>query len=85
MKKSLCHDLHKQRTIGILDTEFNQNNKIVGKVAMDNALKLNKVANEQFADIQMAIISSLMKCCLTIIVTILSVYYSQYSGTHLYE
>ena len=35
--------------LGILDTEFNQMNKKIGKDGMDNALKLNKVAPEQFA------------------------------------
>ena len=49
MKKSQCFELEKQRTIGILDTEFNQTNKKIGKTAMDNALSLNKVAPEQFA------------------------------------
>ena len=49
MKKSMCYDVQKQRTIGILDTEFNQNNKKMGKTGMDNAISLGKVAAEQFA------------------------------------
>ena len=49
MKKSMCYDINKQRTLGILDTEFNQNNKRVGRDGMNNALKLNKIAKEQYA------------------------------------
>ena len=30
MKKHMCFDIKKQRTLGILDTEFNQNNKRIG-------------------------------------------------------
>ena len=49
MKKSHCYELKKQRTIGILDTEYNHNNKKIGKRGMDNAISLKKVAAEQFA------------------------------------
>ena len=49
MKKHLCFDVRKQRTLGILDTEFNQNNKRIGHDGMINATKLNKIAKEQFA------------------------------------
>ena len=49
MKKIACFDISKQRTIGILDTEFNQSNKRLGKDAMNQALAYNKVAHEQFA------------------------------------
>ena len=48
-EKSHCYELKKQRTIGILDTEYNQNNKKIGKRGIDNAISLNKVATEQFA------------------------------------
>ena len=47
--KKICFEAKKQRTLGILDTEFNQYNKIIGKDATGNALFLNKVALEQFA------------------------------------
>ena len=49
MKKSNCFDIKKQRTLGILDTEFNQSNKKIGKEGMDNAIILGKLAPEQFA------------------------------------
>jgi len=49
MKKPSCYELKKQRTLGILDTEFNQNNKRIGRDGMLNASKLGKIAKEQFA------------------------------------
>ena len=49
MKKAMCYDINKQRTLGILDTEFNQNNKRIGRDGMNNALRLKKIAKEQFA------------------------------------
>ena len=49
MKKHMCFDIKKQRTLGILDTEFNQNNKRIGQDGIKNATKLNKIAKEQFA------------------------------------
>ena len=49
MKKHMCFDIKKQRTIGILDTEFNQCNKRIGRDAMNHALKQKKIAKEQFA------------------------------------
>ena len=49
MKKSQCYDVEKQRTIGILDTEYNQSNKKIGYDAMNHALSLQKIAPEQFA------------------------------------
>ena len=39
----------KQHTLGILDSEFNQNNKRIGKDAIDNAFRLKKISQEQFA------------------------------------
>ena len=35
--------------MGILDTEFNQSNKKIGKEGMDNTINLGKLAPEQFA------------------------------------
>ena len=49
MKKHMCFDIKKQRTLGILDTEFNQNNKRIGFDGINNATILNKIAREQFA------------------------------------
>ena len=41
--------VNKQRTLGILDTEFNQSNKRIGRDGMHNAIHLDKIAKEQFA------------------------------------
>ena len=49
MKKEMCFDIKKQRTIGILDTEFNQANKLIGREAMIQAIDQGKIADEQFA------------------------------------
>ena len=49
MKKHMCFDIKKQRTLGILDTEFNQCNKRIGRDGMNLALQQNKIAKEQFA------------------------------------
>ena len=49
MKKAQCYEVSKLRTIGILDTEYNQMNKRVGHEGMNNAFKLKRVAKEQFA------------------------------------
>ena len=49
MKKQMCYDINKQRTIGILDTEFNQANKLVGQDAMNLAIDNGYIAEEQFA------------------------------------
>ena len=49
MKKTSCFDVGKQRTIGILDTEFNQSNKRLGRDAMTFALRDKSIAAEQFA------------------------------------
>ena len=32
----MCFELKKQRTLRILDSEFNKNNKHIGKYAIDN-------------------------------------------------
>ena len=40
------YDMKRQRTLGILDTELNQNNKRIGRGGMNNGLKLNKIAQE---------------------------------------
>ena len=49
MIKGVCYDVTKQRTIGILDTEFNQSNKRLGKDAMKLAIYYTKITKEQFA------------------------------------
>jgi len=49
MKKPNCYAVNKQRTLGILDTEFNQSNKRTGYNGMKNAVLLDKIAKEQFA------------------------------------
>ena len=49
LKKARCYELSKLRTLGLLDTEFNNNNKELGYEAMKRALKLNRIATEQFS------------------------------------
>ena len=49
MKKDNNFDYGAQRKLGILDTEFNNNNKIVAKATRDNGLKLGTIAAEQFS------------------------------------
>ena len=49
LKKARCYELSKLRTLGLLDTEFNNNNKVLGFEAMRRALHLKKIATEQFS------------------------------------
>lgn len=48
LKKSNSYVAQKQRTLGILDTEFNHINNILGRDSMFAAIDSNNVANEQF-------------------------------------
>ena len=47
-EKILCYDMKEQMTLGILDTEFNQNNKSVRISGMNNALKFKKMRKSSF-------------------------------------
>ena len=47
MKKDNNFEYRFQRELGILDTEFNNNNKTVVKVTRDNGLQLESIAVEQ--------------------------------------
>lgn len=50
MKKDNNFDYKAQRKLGIIDTEFNNNNnKVIAKLVRDNALKLNSIVAEQFS------------------------------------
>ena len=49
LKRALEFELAKQRTLGILDTEFNHNNKLLGRECSKNSLKLDSLATEQFS------------------------------------
>ena len=49
LKKALLFDIRKQRTIGILDTEFNNLNKSLGYLVTNTALQLDCYATEQFS------------------------------------
>lgn len=49
MKKENNYKYSAQRKLGILDTEFNNNNKLVAKVTRDNGLQLGAIADEQFS------------------------------------
>ena len=49
LKRAMNFNLSKQRTLGILDTEFNHANKCIGYTTTSNAIKLNSFATEQFS------------------------------------
>ena len=49
IKKALCFDIKKQCAIVILDSEFNQNYKRMGRYVAHNSTLLNKTTLEQFA------------------------------------
>ena len=49
LKKSGNFNIDKQRTLGLLDTEFNHINKVTGYEAMHNALKNGCIAKEQYS------------------------------------
>ena len=49
MKKDKNFEYNNQRKLGILDTEFNNNNKVIAKLARDNALKFNSIAADLFS------------------------------------
>jgi hypothetical protein len=43
----MSFDLAKQRTLGLLDSEFNYSNKLFQKVDMETAMDSNAIAHEQ--------------------------------------
>ena len=49
LKKAGNFELSKLRTLGLLDTEFNNNNKTLGHEATHRALDLECIAPEQFS------------------------------------
>ena len=49
MKKAQTYELKKQRILGILDTEFNNNNGFIGSDATEKGINMGTVAEEQFA------------------------------------
>ena len=49
MKKQATYDIKAQRKLGIVDTEFNNNNKFIVKAISDNSKKLGTIAKEQYA------------------------------------
>ena len=49
LKKSGNYDIAKQRTLGLLDTEFNQMNKRLGHEAMHSAIENDCIATEQYS------------------------------------
>ena len=49
MNKAQTFELKSQRILGILDTEFNNNNGFIGRDATDKELQMGTVAEEQFA------------------------------------
>ena len=46
MKNIHSYDPDTQRKLGILDSEFNNNNKVVSKTAMDNGISLETITLE---------------------------------------
>ena len=48
MKKQVTYDLRSQRKLGIVDTEFNNNNKIIAKIIRTHSRKLGTTAKEKF-------------------------------------
>ena len=65
LKKSGNFDIDKQRTLGLLDTEFNHINKITGHEAMRNALQFNCIATEQYSRPQRSAIDHALNRTLT--------------------
>ena len=62
--KSQNFELNTQRTLGILDNEFNSNNKFTGKQTKANGLFLGTITSEQFARLgQSAIEEDITKRC----------------------
>ena len=49
MKKQTTYDIDSQRKLGIVDTEFNNNNKIIARSISTNSKKLGTTAKEQHA------------------------------------
>ena len=49
LKRAMHFELTKQRTLGILDTQFNHMNKNIGYCTMRNAIALDSLATEQFS------------------------------------
>ena len=45
---SQSYELSTQRTLGILDTEFNNNDMYIGRQATKNSIRLQSIAEEQF-------------------------------------
>ena len=48
MKKQETYDIRSQRKLGILDTEFNTNNKIITKTISTHSRELGTTVKEQF-------------------------------------
>ena len=64
LKKAGCYELSKLRTLGLLDTEFNNNNRILSKEATALALENKGLATEQFSRPgRSAIDQSILKRC----------------------
>ena len=49
LKKDQSYELNTQRTLGILDTEFNDNDGYIGRMATTNGIRLRTITEEQFA------------------------------------
>ena len=47
-KKDVCFDIKKERIIGILDSQLNHANTWIRRDGINNALKLKKIARNNF-------------------------------------
>ena len=66
MKKNNNYSYGAQRKLGILDTEFNNNNKLAAKANRDNGLQLETIAAEQFYVKGRIVIEDTLSKCLFI-------------------
>ena len=49
MKELHSYELGTQRKLGILDSEFNNNNKVISKTTTDNGISLGTIPSEHFS------------------------------------
>ena len=59
-EKLATYELNAQMKLGIVDTEFNSNNKIIARAISTNSKKLDTIAKEQYAIKRSASIDQIM-------------------------
>ena len=60
----MCFEPKKQRTLGILDSELNQNNKRIGKDAINIAFRLKNISQKEINQRKAGIDQIISKWCL---------------------